>query len=56
MKLAEIIENAKNEGRKEVLKIMENWKFQEIERAKLEEDEDKSRRREADEERIQEKL
>ena len=35
---------------------MANWEFQEIERAKLQEDEDKARRREADEERIQEKL
>lgn len=48
-------ENEKEFGgqEQELLKIMENWRFQETERAKLDEDEDKAKRREAEEERIQ---
>lgn len=41
---------------KELLKIMENWKFQEVERGKLEIEEQKAIAEEAREQRIQEKL
>lgn len=51
-------ENEKEFGgqERELLKIMENWKFQETERAKLDEDEHNAMRREHDEERIQAKF
>lgn len=49
-------EYGKGSQEKELLKIMENWQFQEIERGKLEIEEQKAISEEAREERIQDKL